>query len=104
MSHTPVEDPAVALARWRAAHPEATLGEIEAAVDTHLSAWRAALIMETATAGMPAARPRCPGCGAAMQQVGTRSRTVRTAHEGVLTFTDPAWRCPACGAGLFPPE
>lgn len=103
MSSSP-DDSAVALARWRADHPDATLAEIEAAVDAHLSAYRASLIMDAATTAAPPARPRCPDCGEVMQQVGTRTRTVRTAHEGRLTFTDPAWRCPACGAGLFPPH
>jgi YgiT-type zinc finger domain-containing protein len=98
------DDPAGALAQWRAAHPAATLAEIEAAVDRQLSAYRASLIMAAATGEGAAERPVCPACGQAMQQVGTRSRTLRTAHEGRLILTDPAWRCPACGAGLFPPE
>jgi YgiT-type zinc finger domain-containing protein len=96
------DDVATTLTTWRAAHPEATLAEIERAVDAHLSAYRAALITDLAMAA-PAARPVCPECGRPLQQVGTRSRTVRTAHEGTLTVTGPAYRCPACGAGLFPP-
>ena len=103
MSHSPHTDPAVALAHWRAAHPDATLAEIEAAVDAHLSAYRVSLIMETAATDAPAERPSCPACGQAMQQAGTRSRTLCTAHDGALTVSDTTWRCPACGAGLFPP-
>ena len=104
MSHSPHTDPAVALAHWRAAHPDATLAEIEAAVDAHLSAYRATLIVETAVTDAPADRPSCPDCGQVMQRVGPRSRTLRTAHDGTLTFADVVWRCPACGAGLSPPE
>lgn len=103
MAPTP-DDAAVALARWRAAHPDATLAEIEQAVDAHLSAYRAALITTAAEPVIPPDRPDCPACGTAMQQVGTRSRTVRTAHEGRLSFTDPTFRCPACNAGLSPPQ
>ena len=100
----PGPDVAAALARWRAAHPGATLAEIEHAVDRQLSATRAALITELATASSSTDRPVCPHCGTPLHQVGTRVRTLRTAHEGTLTFTGPSYRCPACGAGLFPPE
>ncbi len=100
MSSVP-DDPAGALARWRITHPDATLAEIEAAVDAHLSGYRAARIMETATADLRGDRPACPDCATPMQQVGSRSRTLRTAHDGTLTFTDPAWRCPTGRA--FPP-
>lgn len=96
------DDPTTALARWRAAHPDATLAEIEHAVDAQLSATRAALITELATTGVDP-RPVCPDCGTPLQRVGTGSRTLRTAHEGTLTFTAPRYRCPACGAGLSPP-
>lgn len=93
-----------AVAQWRAAHPAATLAEIEHAVDTHLSAERAALITATAQAEPTGERPVCAECGTPLQRVGTRARHLRTAHGGELVFTEPAWRCPACGAGLFPPD
>ena len=95
--------PRAALAAWRAAHPEATLAEIERAVDAHLSATRAALITELATPG-DEVRPVWPACGGPLPQAGRRTRTVRTAHEGTHTFTEPAYRCPACRTGLFPPD
>jgi rubrerythrin len=104
MSQQVTEDPASALAIWRAAHPAATLAEIEQAVDYHLRSYRAALIAETATAAQSDGRPVCPECGEALQHSGERSRTVRTAHEGRVCLTEPTWRCPACGAGFFPPE
>lgn len=94
----------VAVARWRAAHPDATLAEIEWAVDQHLSSYRAALITTTAAAPESDVRPVCAACGTLMQRVGTRTRRLRTAQDGELRFTEAAWRCPACGAGLFPPD
>jgi YgiT-type zinc finger domain-containing protein len=91
------------LAAWRAAHPAATLAEIEQTVDQHLSAQRAALIADLATAPA-AARPACAQCGTPMHQNGTRTVTVTTAHEGRVPLTGPQYVCPACGAGLFPPR
>lgn len=96
-------DPTSALAAWRTAHPDATLAEIEHAVDDQLSTYRAALITDLATSGARG-RPVCPECGTPLQRVGPRSRTVRTAHEGTLTFTEPTYRCPACLVGLSPPD
>ncbi len=94
----------VAVAQWRAAHPDATLAEIERAVDQHLSTYRAALITTTAAAPEPDVRPVCPACGTPMQRVGPRTRRRRTTQDGELRFTEAAWRCPACGAGRFPPD
>ena len=96
-------DGEAALAAWRVAHPAATLAEIEQAVDQHLSAYRATLITTTAAAP-PGPRPACPTCGTPLHRVGPRTRRLRTAHGGELTFTEPAYRCPACGAGVFPPD
>lgn len=96
-------DPRAALAAWRAAHPTATLAEIEQAVDRHLSAHRAALITDLAT-DRDTCRPACPQCGTPMVQNGTRTVTVTTAHEGRVPLTGAQSVCPACGAGLFPPR
>lgn len=96
-------DPRIALAAWRAAHPTATLADIELAVDAHLSAHRAALITDLAT-DHRADRPACPPCGRSMVGNGSRTVTVTTAHEGQVPLTGPQYVCPACGAGLFPPR
>lgn len=91
------------LAAWRAAHPTATLAEIEAVVDRELSAQRAALIGDLAIT-LHADRPVCPQCGTPMTCNGTRTVTVTTAHEGRVPLTGPQYVCPACGAGLSPPR
>lgn len=97
-------DVEAAVAHWRAEHPDATLAEIEQAVDRRLSAYRAALITAAATAACPGDPPVCGACGRQLQRVGARSRQVRTAHDGELVFTESAWRCPGCGAGVSPPD
>lgn len=91
------------MAQWRATHPDATFGEIEAEVDRQLAPLRAELVGVAAHTGRMAARPDCPRCGAAMHQAGQRQRTVLTAQQQAVTVRGPGYRCPACGAGLFPP-
>ena len=57
--------------QWRAAHPRATLAEIEAEAEAGIVRLRARLVEEAALASpaqdwrdQPAAeRPRCPACG-----------------------------------------
>lgn len=89
--------------QWRQDHPQATLREIEEEVDRHLATWRTQLVTEAAHQGPEAIRPTCPQCASPMQQVGKRERTVITAQDERLTLRGPGYRCPACGAGLFPP-
>lgn len=93
------------LAAWRRAHPGATLLEIERQVDRHLARVRSELVRELAgVAERAAARPACPGCGAAMERAGRRTRRVTAPHNEVLELTGTRYRCPACGAGLSPPR
>jgi hypothetical protein len=96
------DDPAVALARWRADHPQAPLAEIEAAVDAQLSAYRVVRIMATATASPPVDRPGCPACAMRMPQVGIRARLLRTAHEGRLTLHGVGVALSDLETGRFP--
>lgn len=94
---------ATPLTVWRAAHPDATLDEIERTVDGHLATMRAALISQVAVQGPPAGKIVCPTCGARMHRHGKRTVTRTTRNEGTLTITGDQYRCPACGAGIFPP-
>jgi len=97
------------IAAWRLAHPRATWAEIEAAVDAGLAGLRAQVLQDSAHAS-PAAdpalaeRPRCPDCGAAVQAAGARGRRLTTDGDQVVELTRTYLRCPACGAGLFPPR
>jgi hypothetical protein len=92
------------LQAWRAAHPRATLAEIEREVDRRLAAARARLV-EAAAQGGPAEAPPppCPECGGAMRWDGARGRRLTTTHDQTIELTRRYARCPACGAGLFPP-
>jgi ribosomal protein S27AE len=94
---------------WRAAHPRATLAEIEREVDARLAAARAKLL-EVAAVGGPGGDPArgaepavCPACGAGLAVEGERTRRVRTTHEQEVVLTRAYTRCPACGTGVFPP-
>jgi predicted RNA-binding Zn-ribbon protein involved in translation (DUF1610 family) len=96
---------------WRAAHPTATLAEIEAALDERLAALRRRMLTDTVakspqadwSARSPAARPTCPTCGVALHPRGKRTRQLRTAG-GDITLNRTYGVCPACGAGFFPPR
>ena len=89
---------------WRAAHPRATLKQIEREIDRRLAAARARLVEAMAQAGPVAATPpACPGCGAAMTWEGDRTRRLTTTHDEGIALSRRYARCPRCGAGVFPP-
>jgi hypothetical protein len=88
---------------WRRAHPEATLTDIEQALDVHLDAARAALVAEMAV-DVPDEDERCPDCGGALLRRGTRRRTLRTRGDTPVALTRSYRWCPACEAGRFPPR
>lgn len=91
------------LQAWRAAHPRATLREIEQEVDRRLAASRAQLVEALAVAAPEAAPPPCPDCGGPMRRDGERVRRLTPTHDRSVALTRRYARCPACGAGLFPP-
>ena len=112
MSTPELEDPwdrAAARARaafeaWRAAHPQATMRQLEVAVDRHLAGARARLLEGAAVTGpVEEAPPPCPACGEPMHWDGERSRQLTTTHEQTITLPRRYARCPACDTGLFPP-
>lgn len=96
---------------WRLAHPRATLGEIETALDTRLAVLRARLLEDAALASAaadlgalpPEARPRCPTCGAVMALRGPEVRHLTTTYEQPLVLRRHYASCAACQAALFPP-
>jgi YgiT-type zinc finger domain-containing protein len=103
----PSPDPADLRARmtaWRQAHPQATFADMEVEATRQLAALRAELIAVALAAGEPETAPVCPACGTATQRVGERTRTVTTSGAERVTVTGGRYRCPACGAELFPPR
>jgi YgiT-type zinc finger domain-containing protein len=97
---------------WRLQHPKATFREIEAAVDDKLSGMRARLLEDLALASRAAdlqdkqggEHPRCPSCGHVLESQGKQERTVLTHGGRTVHLRRDYARCPACGAGLFPPR
>jgi YgiT-type zinc finger domain-containing protein len=98
------------LAEWRAAHPKATLAEIEAAVEERLGLARAQLVEDLALTsaavqvGRGGERPGCPQCGHRMESRGQQDRQVTVAGNRTVRLRRGYAVCPACGAGLFPPR
>lgn len=96
-----------ALDAWRQAHPTATWAEIEAAVDAQLGSLRAQVLEDTALASaatdLGGARRVCPACGERLVSAGVRRRRLRSDQDQVIDLERSYARCPACGAGLFPP-
>ena len=100
------------LAEWRAAHPRATLAEIEEAVQRSMERLQARYLEDLAHASAAAelattavaARPACPECGGGVAAAGRQERTVQPARQRVplrLRRSDAV--CTACGGGHFPP-
>jgi len=91
------------LRAWRRAHPDATLTEIERALDERLAPARAALLAEVA-GDAPDEEERCPACGGRLTRRGVRTRVLRTQGDASVDLTRAYLACPACGAGLSPPR
>ena len=99
------------LADWRAAHPKATLSEIEAALNERLDRLRARLLADLALASAAAdvragsgeERPRCERCGVVLHARGPSDRTLLTQGGAAVPLRRTYLACPACGDGSFPP-
>lgn len=87
---------------WRAAHPRATLSEIEDELDRQLRRIRAEMLTETATSGA-AEQGVCLSCGATLTCRGERTRTLVTDGHAAITLQRPYASCPACSKRAFPP-
>jgi ribosomal protein S27AE len=99
------------MADWRAAHPKATLSEIEAALDERLDRLRARLLTDLALASGAAdvqaasaeERPRCERCGVVLRARGPSERTLLTQGGAEVRLRRSYATCPRCGDGSFPP-
>jgi hypothetical protein len=95
---------------WRASHPRATWKQIEAELDARLARLRGQVLRDAAQAS-PAAdfrgateRPPCPSCGTPLRAAGQHRRRLTTDYEQAVEIERTYGRCPACGAGVFPPR
>jgi RNase P subunit RPR2 len=97
-----------AVAQWRAAHPKATLAEIEHAVDEQMHRLRARMIEQTAQASAADESQAsqglvCEQCGQPLQARGRAKRRWQT-HGGQEVEVERTYvTCPQCGGGFFPP-
>lgn len=106
-----VEETKERIRRWRAEHPRATFNEIETTVNEEMARVRARimedLIHESASrewrGRAKEERPKCLGCGAALQSNGSGERHLVTDYEQVIELERSHGRCPECGATVFPP-
>ena len=95
-----------AVAQWRAAHPKATLAEIEQTVDEQINRLRARMIEQAAQASAASEANQglvCEQCGQALQARGRAKRKWQT-HGGQEVEVERTYvTCPQCGGGFFPP-
>lgn len=95
---------------WQLQHPDATLTEIEHALDERWYRLRVrmlqdlALQREAATWQSPATRPTCPDCGRTLIRRGRQPRQLKSHGNHELTFTRSYGYCPSCKKGHFPPR
>lgn len=94
---------------WKVQHPKPSLEEIEAAIDERWAKARARMAEDMALESKMADisngedMPSCPKCGHKMEAQGQQERSVITSHNKAIRLRRSYARCPACGAGFFPP-
>jgi hypothetical protein len=101
-----------AMKQWRLQHPQASLSEIEAALDQRLGHLRARMLEDLALASPTAdlsaefgsSPPRCCHCGTPMQSRGQKQRRLKTHHGQSLDLERSYVLCPTCEVGFFPPR
>jgi YgiT-type zinc finger domain-containing protein len=102
------EEVVMGMKEWRLQHPQATLREIEAALDERLGRLRARMLQDAALASAKADweggadGPLCPECGSRLEPRVKTERHLQT-HGGQEIVLERRYGvCPACGAGIFP--
>jgi predicted RNA-binding Zn-ribbon protein involved in translation (DUF1610 family) len=93
------------MSQWRQANPQATLTEIEEAVEGELAKLRKQLVekmIQEEGVGSHEA-PDCPQCGEKMVKNGQRRRKLKSKEGQTLQLDRQQWRCLSCGTTLFPP-
>jgi len=99
-----------AIEAWRREHPEATLTEIEEAVDTRLASMRREMVQDLAQEGRTAnlrklpkeERPKCPRCGQRVAANGKGKRKIRTVYDEVIELERHQAYCQSCELTFFP--
>jgi len=96
---------------WRLQHPDATITEIEQALDERWYRLRARMLQDLALEREAANwqdgaadRPTCLDCGRPLIRRGRQPRTLRTHGGQQVTLTRSYGYCPSCKKGHFPPR
>ena len=96
---------------WRVQHPDATLTEIEQALDERWYRLRARMLRDLALEreaanwrANAADPPSCPNCGRTLIRRGRQPRLLKTHGNHTLTLSRNYGYCPTCKKGLFPPR
>lgn len=97
--------------QWRLEHQQATLSEIEQALDQRLGRMRARMLEDLALAsaasdlrtGTDAQRAACLDCGSRLESRGQKLRQLRTHSGQPLRLRRSYGVCPTCQVGFFPP-
>ena len=95
---------------WRLQHPNATLSEMEVALDRQLDRQRACMLEDMALASEVAdlslmlaeERPTCPHCGTPLSPRGKGERRLQTVGNQEITLRRSYGVCPTCKVGFFP--
>ncbi len=99
----PLDQAQRALAAWHSTHPDATLAEIEVAVEEQIERLRAHLLDGRTETGVREGHPVCRQCGSTMVPQTRSKRTLILRGDQQLDLERDYVVCPTCGAGLFPP-
>jgi len=93
------------MSRWRRENPQATLTEIEEAVEAELAQLRKQLVEVMVQEEMVGNQevPDCPQCGQKMVKNGRRRRKLKSKEGQTIQLDRQQWRCLSCGTTLFPP-
>jgi len=94
---------------WREQNPKATFAEIERETMKRMAVLQGQLMAEvaqnsTASEWEEGAGPKCPECGEEMKGVGKHKRKLQGSGGGEVELEREYAKCPACGAGIFPPR
>lgn len=93
------------MSQWQQANPDATLTDIEEAVEAELAQLRKRLVEEMVREkeAVSQEEPDCPQCGQSMVKNGRRRRKLKGKEGQTIELDRQQWRCLGCGATLFPP-
>lgn|SRR5258708_10926349 len=100
----------IGMKEWRQQHPQASLREIEEAMDARLNLLRARMLEEVIKMSPQSdwsqtpreQRPKCQHCGTPLRARGKQERRLQTSGGQEIKMERTYGTCPECGEGFFP--